>query len=117
MLRMCASNSHSYTHLIQALGIVREPTEWVFITSKYPGIHDIGLPTVLPHVQACLKADKDVTLEQLQGDWLSMTELLRDPATPSSLTVRQRHGTYTHQALISHIKHSLSLQLFLNIQN
>ena len=44
---MYASNSHSYTHLILALGIVREPTAWVlnFITSQYPGIHDIGLPT------------------------------------------------------------------------
>ena len=41
---MYASNSHSYAHLILALGIVREPTVWVFITSKYPGIHDIGLP-------------------------------------------------------------------------
>ena len=47
MLRMCASNSHSYTHLIQALGIVREPTVWVFITSTYPGTHDIGLPTLI----------------------------------------------------------------------
>ena len=45
MFRMCASNSHSYTHLIQALCIVRKPTVWVFITSKYPGTHDIGLPT------------------------------------------------------------------------
>ena len=44
MIRMYASNSHSYTHLILALGIVREPTVWGFITSKYPGIHDIGLP-------------------------------------------------------------------------
>ena len=43
MFRMCASNSHSYTHLILALGIVRKPTVWVFITSKYPGTHDIGL--------------------------------------------------------------------------
>ena len=43
MLRKCASNSHSYTHLIQALGIVRKPTVWVFITSEYPGTHDIGL--------------------------------------------------------------------------
>ena len=42
---MYASNSHSYTHLILALGIVRKPTVWVFITSKYPGTHDIGLPT------------------------------------------------------------------------
>ena len=38
MLRMYASNSHSYTHLILALGIVREPTVWVFITSQYRGI-------------------------------------------------------------------------------
>ena len=44
---MCASNSHSYTHLIQALGIVRKPTLWVFITSKYHGTRDIGLPTYL----------------------------------------------------------------------
>ena len=47
MFRMCASNSHSYTHLIQALGIVRKPTVWVFITSKYLGTHDIGLPIIL----------------------------------------------------------------------
>ena len=42
---MCASNIHSYTHLILALGIVREPKVWVFITSQDPGTHDIGLPT------------------------------------------------------------------------
>ena len=41
---MYASNSQSYTHLILALVIVREPTVWVLITSKYPGTHDIGLP-------------------------------------------------------------------------
>ena len=46
MIRMCASNSHSYTHLIKALGIVREHTVWEFITSQYPGIHDIGLATI-----------------------------------------------------------------------
>ena len=45
MFRMCASNSHSYTHLTLALGIVRKPTLWVFITSKYPGTHDIGRAT------------------------------------------------------------------------
>ena len=28
-------NSHGYTHLILALGIVREPTVWGFIISKY----------------------------------------------------------------------------------
>ena len=42
---MCARNHHSYTHLKLALGIVREPTVWGFITSQYPGIHDNGLPT------------------------------------------------------------------------
>ena len=46
MFRMYASNSQSYTHLILALSIVREPTLWVCITSNYPGTHDIGLPTV-----------------------------------------------------------------------
>ena len=51
MFRMYASNSHSYTHLILALGIVREPTVWVFITSKYPVIHDIGLPTLRMQLQ------------------------------------------------------------------
>ena len=44
MFRIHASYSHSYTHLILAMCIVSEPTYWVFITSKYPGIHDIGLP-------------------------------------------------------------------------
>ena len=48
MFRMYASNYHSYTHLIRALGIVREPTVCWFVTSEYPGIHDIGLPI---HVQ------------------------------------------------------------------
>ena len=37
MFRMYASNSHTYTHLILALGIVRKPTVWDFITSQYPG--------------------------------------------------------------------------------
>ena len=44
MFRMYASYSHSYTHLILALGIVREPTVWGFLTSNYPGIecHDLA---------------------------------------------------------------------------
>ena len=46
MFRMYDSNSHSYTHSILALGIVRKPTVWVFITSQYPGIHDIGPATI-----------------------------------------------------------------------
>ena len=46
MFRMYVSTSHSYTHLIIALGIVRKPTVWVCITLEYPGIqcHNIGLP-------------------------------------------------------------------------
>ena len=50
---MYASNSHSCTHLILALGIVREPTVWVFITSEYHGIHDIGLPSTT-NTHACI---------------------------------------------------------------
>ena len=45
MFRMYAYNSHICTHLTLALGIVREPTIWIFITSKYPSTHDIGLAT------------------------------------------------------------------------
>ena len=37
-----ARNFHSYTRLIPALGIVREPTVRWFITSQYPGIHDMA---------------------------------------------------------------------------
>ena len=49
---MYARNYHSYTHFILALGIVRKSSVWVFITSKYPGIHDIGLPIYMHHSQA-----------------------------------------------------------------
>ena len=41
---MYASNSRSYTHLILTLGIVRAYIMG-FITSKYPGIYDIGRAT------------------------------------------------------------------------
>ena len=47
MFSIYASNSNSYTHLIIAPGIVREPTIWGFITSEYPGIHDIGRANIL----------------------------------------------------------------------
>ena len=59
MLRMYASNPHSYTHLILALGIVREPAVWVFITSNYPGIHDFGLPIITPVKLAVRKGATD----------------------------------------------------------
>ena len=53
-VQMYASNSHSYTHLILALGIVRKPKVWVFITSEYHGIHDIGLPNYTARIpQEC----------------------------------------------------------------
>jgi hypothetical protein len=42
MLRMYASNSHTYTHLILAMGIVREPTVWVFHALGHKGV---GLAT------------------------------------------------------------------------
>ena len=59
MFRIYASNSHGYTHLILAQGIVKNPTVWVFITSKYPGIHDIGLPnTGLEDVVRAVHLDK-----------------------------------------------------------
>ena len=70
MFRMYASNSHSYTHLILALGIVREPTVWVFMSSKYSGIHDIGLPTdtakehTKKAAQACSTEPLNVTCAQ-----------------------------------------------------
>ena len=51
MFTMYARNSHSYTRVILALGIVRKPTVWVFITSKYPGTHDIGLPSLSPDLR------------------------------------------------------------------
>ena len=31
--------------------IVRNPTVWEFITSQYPGIHDVGL---LKHTRVCV---------------------------------------------------------------
>ena len=42
MFTVCARNYHSYNHLILTLGIVREPTVWGFITSKYSCTHGIG---------------------------------------------------------------------------
>ena len=42
MFRIYASDYHSYTRLILALGIVKEPTVWGFIFSQYPDIHDIS---------------------------------------------------------------------------
>ena len=42
MFIMYANNSHTYTHLIIALGIVRNPTIWGLITPKYSCTHDIA---------------------------------------------------------------------------
>ena len=77
---MCASNYHSYTHFILALGIVREPTVWVlnFITSKHPGIHDIGLPTYIvftrtpfarPPQLAATTSPSESTFNRVMGAW------------------------------------------------
>ena len=51
MFIIYANTFHSYTHLILALCSARKPTVWGFITSKYPGKHDIGLPT---HICFCI---------------------------------------------------------------
>ena len=41
-MKMCVRNYHSYTHLIPDFGIVREPTIWRIMTSKYSCTDDIG---------------------------------------------------------------------------
>ena len=61
MFSMYASNSHSYTHLKLALGIVRKPTVWVFMNSKYHGIHDIGLAKDMPSTMSLMR-DTDQSL-------------------------------------------------------
>ena len=53
---MYASISHSYAHLILAVGIVREPTVWGFITSPYPDIHYIGWAIEVPSPPSHLTA-------------------------------------------------------------
>ena len=84
MFRMCASNSHSYTHLIQALGIVRELTVWVFITSKYPGTHDIGLPTGSTAMPPMLAMSRDC----LVGNCLCMRRRVWTHRTSKTLLRR-----------------------------
>ena len=54
---MYASISHSYIHLVLALGIVKEPIVWGFITSKYLGIHDIGRANTSTHMHATPRVD------------------------------------------------------------
>ena len=83
---MYASNSHSYTHLILALGIVIEPTVWVFITSKYPGIHDIGLPTLTCHLRTANDGVK-VGLVGLVGATGAARATPPPPTTASAIAV------------------------------
>ena len=61
---MYASNFHSYTHLILALGIIRKPTVWVFITSKYHGTHDIGLPTIPAMIKRVQEHSSPVSINE-----------------------------------------------------
>ena len=85
---MYVSNSHSYTHLILALGIVREPTVWGFISSKYSGIYDIGLPnTTSIKIPKELKAA--VTLPQVH---LHLRHPRATPQDVSSCPPRGDHG-------------------------
>ena len=59
MFRMCARNSHSCSHLILALGIVREPTVWGFITSQYPGYMTL----------ACLRYGSSIFMKSEVPEW------------------------------------------------
>ena len=66
MFIMFVSNYHSYTHLILALGIVRKPIVWVFINLEYPGIHDIGLPSLANNrTPYSTKSDKTAFCERI----------------------------------------------------
>ena len=49
MIRVRARNYHINTHLILALGIVREPTVWRFLTSQYSCTRDIAGLVLFPH--------------------------------------------------------------------
>ena len=51
---MNANNSHRYTHLVLALGIVINPTVCGFITSPRLCLHDIGRATVV-HITYVLR--------------------------------------------------------------
>ena len=96
---MYASNPHSYTHLILALGIVRKPTVWVlnFITSRYPGIHDIGLPTITGF-SAQIQRGKETAPGNRSGSvlgsgYFNFGTYARTRASLSNLIIRSRAST------------------------
>ena len=63
MFGVCARNYHSYTHLLLALSVVREPTVWGFITSKYSCTKDIGRTSL--YVVSTLKPEPQHKKEPL----------------------------------------------------
>ena len=101
MSRVCARNYHRYTHLILALSIVREPTVWGCMTSKYSCTHDIGLPyltmtglTVLLNGNR-LDSFPYLTIKHWGADkthfWIVVGEILG-----MSLEMRRPCNTYIH---------------------
>ena len=87
MFKMYASDFHSYTRLILALGIIRKPTVWVFITIHYPGIHDIGLPILAYMFRLVLLTSVKILLcsrlfgtKKRDGELLNATASYRDVA-------------------------------------
>ena len=58
MIRMCACNCHSYTHLILALGIVSEPTVWGLSLHNilaHMTLAGLRLRVRFPNVRVCVQ--------------------------------------------------------------
>ena len=94
---MYASNIHSYTHLILALGIVSEHTVWGFITSQYPDIHDTGRATGTLE-QKFRNAPNMTDEERAKAKNQTWTPWYTEPAEPRTHT----GATVGHGATSSH---------------
>ena len=84
----------SYTHLILALGIAREPTVWGFITSQYPGIHDIDRATLIT-VSPTVGRRKPAVARQARPckyTWFSKTRFGRQVWIVQAMPHNARHG-------------------------
>ena len=79
---MCALNYHSYTHLKLALGIIREPTVWEFMTSKHPCTHNIGHGDYWHAISAS---------SPLSNSWLAWRPIHCPPSTAELLVTRNLH--------------------------
>ena len=65
MSRVCARNNHSYTRLILALGIVRYPAAWGFMTSEYSCTRNIG--RAIQYIYTCVKQSLFFKNERVVG--------------------------------------------------